>query len=211
MSKADATLTHTLVLQTSATFVEGGDRVRALEGGADSYLVEPMEPEELIANIKALLRLRRAEERVRESERLLRMAASAARLGIWNIALSEGEPLSARVFTQLQPALDPDVGQIAGDPERLQQVVWNLLINAVKFSQQGGQVQIRLHKVNSHAELIVSDSGCGIAPDFLPYVFEPFRQAEASTTRRHGGLASALRSSGSWWLHGGAVSRPAPA
>jgi len=74
--KSDATLSHTLVLQTSATFVEHGDRVRALEGGADSYLVEPVEPAELIANIKALLRLRRAEDKVRESERLLRLATT---------------------------------------------------------------------------------------------------------------------------------------
>jgi len=418
--KDDTTLAHTLVLQTSATFVERGDRVRALEGGADSYLVEPVEPEELIANIKALLRLRRAEDRVRESERLLRMAASAARLGIWNILLSEDEQLSAKLFTQpstlppgedlsdagepvqihpddfallervvrrtieehrpcdveyrviaksgavrwiasqatvlrndsgspmqvigvaqdvtdrklidiererllkreqaarleaeeatrlkddflatvshelrtplnaitgwvrllqtgslnqndiqrgletiqrnadsqtrlindlldvsgiisgklrldvrplaiiplieaaldtvrpaaeakgvvLLPALDPDVGQVAGDPERLQQVVWNLLINAVKFSQPHGEVQIRLHKVNSHAELIVSDSGCGIAPEFLPYVFHPFRQAEGATTRRHPGLGLGLAIVRHLVeLHGGAVSAASP-
>src|SRR6476660_8026005 len=85
--KADPALANVLVLQTSATFVEGGDRVRALEGGADSYLVEPVEPEELIANIKALLRLRRAEDKVRDSERLLRLATTAAKLDTWSIVL----------------------------------------------------------------------------------------------------------------------------
>ena len=83
------------MLQTSATFVEGGDRVRALDGGADSYLVEAVEPAELIANIDALLRLRRAEDRVRESERLLRLATTAAKLHTWSITLDEGQPLSA--------------------------------------------------------------------------------------------------------------------
>lgn len=414
--KADAALARTLVLQTSATFVEGGDRVRALEGGADSYLVQPAEPEELIANVKALLRLRRAEDRVRESERLLRLAASAARLGIWNVTIPENQQLSARLFTEpitlppgedlgeaskpvrihpddsvlleravqgaldeqracdveyrviagsghvhwiasratvlrdsaghpvqvigvaqdvterklvdiererllrreqsarleaeeatrlkdeflatvshelrtplnaitgwvrllqtgnlgqndvqrgletiqrnadsqtrlindlldvsriisgklrldvrplainsvieaavdtirpaadakgvvLQSSLAPDVGPIAGDPERLQQVVWNLLTNAVKFSQPNGYVEIRLQKVNSHAELIVSDGGSGIAPDFLPYVFHPFRQAEGATTRKHPGLGLGLAIVRHLVeLHGGVVS-----
>src|SRR3954449_7610132 len=92
--KSDAALSHTLVLQTSATFVEHGDRVRALEGGADSYLVEPVEPAELVANIKALLRLRHAEDKVRESERLLRLATTAAKLHTWSIMLEAPQPLS---------------------------------------------------------------------------------------------------------------------
>lgn len=83
------------MLQTSATFVDGSDRVRALEGGADSYMVEPVEPAEMIANINALLRLRCAEDKVRESGRLLRLATTAAKLHTWSITLAEGHPRSA--------------------------------------------------------------------------------------------------------------------
>ena len=67
---------------------------------------------------------------------------------------------------------------ISGDPERLQQVLWNLLSNAVKFTNRGGRVQVRLERVNSHVEVAVSDTGIGIAPEFLPHVFERFRQAD---------------------------------
>lgn len=77
---------------------------------------------------------------------------------------------------------------ISGDPDRLQQVVWNLVANAIKFTPKGGRVQLRLERVDSHLEITVSDSGKGIAPEFLPYVFDRFRQAEQTTTRTHGGL-----------------------
>jgi CheY-like chemotaxis protein len=97
--KSDPVLSRILVLQTSATFVQGGDGVRALDDGADSYLVEPVEPGELIANINALLRLRNAEEKVRESERLLRLATSAAGLITWSVALDKGAAPSAEAFT----------------------------------------------------------------------------------------------------------------
>jgi CheY-like chemotaxis protein len=75
---------------------------------------------------------------------------------------------------------------------RLQQVIWNLLTNAVKFTPKRGRVQVRLERVNSHVEIVVSDTGSGIRPDFLPHVFERFRQAEAGTTREKGGLGLGL-------------------
>ena len=81
---------------------------------------------------------------------------------------------------------------MSGDPGRLQQVVWNLVSNAVKFTPKKGRVQVRLERVNSHVEIVVSDTGMGIRPDFLPYVFERFRQAEAGTTRKTGGLGLGL-------------------
>jgi len=81
---------------------------------------------------------------------------------------------------------------ITGDAARLQQVVWNLLSNAVKFTREGGEVTVRLYKAPYHAGLSVSDNGIGIAPEFLPYVFDRFRQADGSSTRKHGGLGLGL-------------------
>jgi CheY-like chemotaxis protein/anti-sigma regulatory factor (Ser/Thr protein kinase) len=80
----------------------------------------------------------------------------------------------------------------AGDPDRLHQVVWNLLSNAVKFTPPGGTVRVSLRRVNDVDELVVSDTGIGIEPSFLPNVFDTFRQADASATRAHGGLGLGL-------------------
>jgi signal transduction histidine kinase len=84
------------------------------------------------------------------------------------------------------------IPQLAGDPTRLQQVVWNLLSNAIKFTGRGGLVTVQLTPLGSQVEVVVSDSGKGIAPEFLPHVFERFRQEDSSTTRRHGGLGLGL-------------------
>ncbi|HKQ78043.1 MAG TPA: PAS domain S-box protein [Blastocatellia bacterium] len=88
--------------------------------------------------------------------------------------------------------LSPEVGQITGDPIRLQQIVWNLLTNAVKFTPQGGQVQVRLERIDPHICITVSDTGRGIPAEFLPYVFDRFRQADTSSARRYGGLGLGL-------------------
>jgi PAS domain S-box-containing protein len=93
---------------------------------------------------------------------------------------------------RLQVVLDPLAGPVRGDPARLQQCFWNLLSNAIKFTPRGGRVQVSLERVNSHLEACVVDNGEGIKPEFLPHVFERFRQADASTTRRHGGLGLGL-------------------
>ena len=93
---------------------------------------------------------------------------------------------------RLQSVLDPRAGPITGDPDRLQQIVWNLLINAVKFTPKGGQIQVHLQRINSHVEIVVSDTGQGIAPDVLPVIFERFRQADSSSTRTHSGLGLGL-------------------
>src|SRR4030095_423695 len=89
-------------------------------------------------------------------------------------------------------SIDPDAGLVAGDPDRLQQIGWNLLSNAIKFTPQNGQINVELKQVDSHIELSVRDSGIGIEPDFLPHVFERFRQADSSTTRAYGGLGLGL-------------------
>lgn len=92
----------------------------------------------------------------------------------------------------LEWQFDPTVGVVMGDANRLQQLVWNLLGNAVKFTPIGGSVSLQLNRLDSYIEIRVSDTGVGIAPEFLPHVFERFRQADSSTTRSHGGLGLGL-------------------
>jgi signal transduction histidine kinase len=101
-------------------------------------------------------------------------------------------PAIAARSIELRTALDPEVGAVVGDAVRLQQVVWNLLSNAVKFTPEGGRVDVRLDRVDSHVEISISDTGSGIRPEFLPFVFEPFRQQDGSITRIHGGLGLGL-------------------
>ncbi|BCL37707.1 hybrid sensor histidine kinase/response regulator [Nostoc sp. MS1] len=86
----------------------------------------------------------------------------------------------------------PKIGQVMGDSARLQQVVWNLLSNAVKFTPNGGKIEVRLEKVNGYAQIVISDTGKGISLEFLPYVFDYFRQADSSSTRKFGGLGLGL-------------------
>ena len=93
---------------------------------------------------------------------------------------------------RLESIIDRGASPISGDPERLQQVVWNLLSNAVKFTNRGGKVRVRLERVDAHVELTVSDTGIGIAPEFLPHVFERFRQADSTMTRQRTGLGLGL-------------------
>ena len=101
-------------------------------------------------------------------------------------------PAAAAKSISLRAEFDPNVGPVMGDPRRLQQVVWNLLLNAVKFTPIGGEVRARLHREGAHARLIITDTGSGIRPDFLPYVFDRFRQGDQSTTRVYGGLGLGL-------------------
>ncbi|HKX30958.1 MAG TPA: ATP-binding protein [Blastocatellia bacterium] len=106
----------------------------------------------------------------------------------------------------IKEVLDATAGQVTGDPDRLQQVVWNLLSNAIKFTPAGGEVEIRLERVGSHARLSVRDFGCGIKPELLPHVFDRFRQGDASSTRRHAGLGLGLNLVRQLTeLHGGTV------
>ncbi|WP_088889510.1 PAS domain S-box protein [Leptolyngbya ohadii] len=112
---------------------------------------------------------------------------------------------------QIQTVFNPEVGQTNGDANRLQQVVWNLLSNAVKFTPRGGQVQVQLDRVGSNAQIRVSDTGQGISSNFLPYVFEYFRQADSSTTRQFGGLGLGLAIVRHLVeLHGGTVKAESP-
>jgi PAS domain S-box-containing protein len=115
----------------------------------------------------------------------------------------------AGVTIELQ--LDPAAGPIAADPARLQQVVWNLLVNAVKFTPRGGKVHVTLEQIDGQVQITVADSGVGIKPDFLPHIFDRFRQADGSTTRRYGGLGLGLSIVKHLVeLHGGAVQADSP-
>ncbi len=122
-------------------------------------------------------------------------------------ALDTVRPAAAAKGIRLDTALDPRATPIMGDPGRIQQVVWNLLVNAVKFTPKGGRVELRLRRVNSHIQIMVSDTGEGIAPDQVAHLFERFRQADTGPTRRHTGLGIGLSLVKHLVeLHGGTVS-----
>ncbi|MGF1974707.1 MAG: ATP-binding protein [Nostoc sp. CmiSLP01] len=111
----------------------------------------------------------------------------------------------------LQPVLEPNIGQVLGDPTRLQQVIWNLLSNAVKFTPQGGQINIHLQQLETVVQITISDTGKGIAADFLPYIFDYFRQADSTTTRKFGGLGLGLAIARHLVeLHGGTIEAESP-
>ncbi|WP_445248953.1 ATP-binding protein [Microcoleus sp. OTE_8_concoct_300] len=93
---------------------------------------------------------------------------------------------------QIETTFSPGIGMLIGDSGRLQQVIWNLLSNAVKFTPQGGQISVRLTQTGSYAQILVTDTGKGINPEFLPYVFEHFRQEDGAITRKFGGLGLGL-------------------
>ncbi len=114
-------------------------------------------------------------------------------------------PIDAKQI-RLRPTLDPAAGPVFGDPGRLQQVVWNLLSNAVKFTAKGGRVDVVLRRINSHVELIIQDSGIGIAAEMMQQIFERFRQVDGSPNRQHGGLGLGLAIVKELvTLHGGSV------
>lgn len=145
----------------------------------------------------------------------------AGKISLQNDALDLGElvqtavdgirPSAALKNIEMVALLEPATGLITGDAARLQQVLWNLLTNALKFTPANGRIEVRLQWLKSQAQITVADSGMGIAPEFLPHVFERFRQADGSTTREHGGLGLGLSIVRNLVeLHGGSVSVSSP-
>jgi PAS domain S-box-containing protein len=126
-------------------------------------------------------------------------------------AIETVTPAAAAKGIRLEKRLDMSAGLIAGDPERLQQVAWNLLSNAIKFTPKDGRVEVVLERVDSHVEIRVSDTGIGISPEFIPHLFERFRQGDARSTRSYGGLGLGLSIVKNLVeLHGGTVSARSP-
>lgn len=111
---------------------------------------------------------------------------------IISTALDAIRPTAEAKGIKISSRIEPHTGTVWGDPARLQQVMWNLLTNAVKFNLRGGTIDVRLERVNSHVRIVVHDTGQGISPEFLPFVFERFRQADGTITRAHGGLGLGL-------------------
>ena len=132
-------------------------------------------------------------------------------LPVIEAAIDTVRPAADAKNIRLQAVLDPAAGPVLGDSERLQQIVWNLLSNAIKFTPKQGRVQVCLQRINSHTEIVVVDSGQGISAEFLPYVFERFRQADGSITRSFGGLGLGLAIVRQLVeLHGGTVHAESP-
>ncbi len=113
-------------------------------------------------------------------------------ISIIEAAIETVSPAAEAKAIQISRDFDPEANLISGDPERLQQVSWNLLSNAVKFTPRNGRVGIRLERAGSHVRITVSDNGQGISPDFLPHVFDRFRQADQTAARSHTGLGLGL-------------------
>jgi signal transduction histidine kinase/CheY-like chemotaxis protein len=123
----------------------------------------------------------------------VRLDVQRTQLGsVVDAAVDAVGPAAAAKQLRLRKIIDPNAGTVIGDPARLQQIVWNLLSNAVKFTPKGGRVEVVVERVGSQIEITVSDSGIGVEPEFLPHLFERFRQADASTTRNFGGLGIGL-------------------
>lgn len=194
--------------------------LNAMLGWARILSTGPVDPEDLQEGLAAIDR--NAKMQVQIVDDLLdisRVISGNLRLDVQRVnllevivaAIATVMPAAEAKGVQIKKVLDPLAGQVSGDPARLQQVVWNLLTNAVKFTPKGGRVQVLLERVNSHIELSVNDSGIGIKPEFLPHVFERFRQEDSSTTRRHGGLGLGLAIVKQLTeLHGGSVRAKSP-
>jgi PAS domain S-box-containing protein len=126
-------------------------------------------------------------------------------------AMDAVRPATDAKEIRLQCAVDPGAAAITGDSDRLQQVIWNLLINAVKFTPKGGRVQVHLRRTDSHVEIVVSDTGQGISEGQLPYLFKRFHQADSTSTRSHTGLGLGLALVRHLVeLHGGKVTARSP-
>ncbi len=175
--------------------------LNAILGWAQVLRSEPPGPADLEQGLSTIERNARAQTQIIEDLLdMSRIISGKVRLDVMRIDLGSVleqsietvRPAAAAKGIRVLPMLDRGVGPVSGDPNRLQQVFWNLLSNAIKFTPRNGRVQVLLERINSHLEISFIDSGEGIQPEFLPHVFDRFRQQDASTTRQHGGLGLGL-------------------
>jgi PAS domain S-box-containing protein len=189
--------------------------LNAIMGWAQLLQRNPPTPEMLREGLEIVERNARIQNQlIGDLLDMSRIISGKVRLDVQRVDLA---PIITSVVDSLRPSaemrnlrinmvLDPVAGPVSGDPNRLQQVVWNLLNNAIKFTPKGGKIEVLLSRIDSHLEISVSDTGQGIKPEFLPHVFDRFRQADASTTREHGGLGLGLAISKQLVeLHGGQI------
>jgi signal transduction histidine kinase/CheY-like chemotaxis protein len=199
-----ATLSHEL--RTPLNAIYGWSQVLSLQPGANPEMVEGLDA--IQRNARAQTQL------IDDLLDMSRIVSGKIRLDVQQVdlgpvvhaAVGAVRPSADAKGISLRTIVDPLAGPVSGDPTRLQQVVWNLLSNAIKFTPKEGKVDVLLERVNSHLEITVHDTGAGIKPEFLPHVFERFRQADATMTRTHGGLGLGLSIVKSLVeLHGGSV------
>jgi signal transduction histidine kinase len=175
--------------------------LNSILGWAQVVRRAPRDEATLTQALEAIERGARAQTRLIEDLLdMSRIISGKLRLEVQTVALAPlveaavntVKPAAAAKDIRVEQVLDPVAGPVKGDPSRLQQIFWNLLSNAVKFTPKGGKVQVHLERIDSHVEVCVSDTGRGIAEEFLPFVFDRFRQADSSTTRRQSGLGLGL-------------------
>ena len=204
-----ATLSHEL--RTPLNAILGWALILRSGGGTREEMAEGLETIERNARVQAQI--------IEDLLDMSRIISGNIRLdvhrveveGVVRSALDTVRPAAEAKGIRIDVALQPIPATVSGDPARLQQICWNLLSNAIKFTPKGGRVAVHLARRDSHIEITVSDSGEGIRPEFLPHVFDRFRQADASTTRRHGGLGLGLAIVKQLVeLHGGTVEGRSP-
>jgi signal transduction histidine kinase len=179
-------------LRTPLTAIHGWARMLASGG---------VREEQKVTAIQSIERNARAQTRlVEDLLDMSRVVGGKLRLEVRDVSLPDVlrdavetvMPAADAKQIRIETVIDEGVGTIAGDTDRLQQVVWNLLSNAIKFTPPSGRVELRLARAGTEAAIVVRDSGAGISPEFLPHVFDRFRQEDAGTKRRFGGLGLGL-------------------
>ena len=199
-----ATLSHELrtplnaILGWAQILRRGGLEPAAVEQALETISRNALTQGQIVADILDMQRIAAGK---------LRLNLQALDLGpVIRRSIDTVSPAARAKEIEIQTVLDVSVGPVLGDEDRIQQVMWNLLSNAVKFTPKGGRVLVELLKINSHLELTVEDTGPGLAPEFIPFAFDRFRQADSSSTRRHGGLGLGLAIVRNLVeLHGGSV------
>ncbi len=211
---SDVCAGHSRVIpaESYTALINPDDRLRAITllqqkaRSLEAEIAERKEAEDALRAVKEELELQlEAREQLLIREHIARLAS------VINAAIDSAQLAADSRGIHLEVTLDPAASHISGDSSRLQQVFWNLLSNAIKFTPSGGRVEVRLERAGSNVQISVSDTGEGISSDFLPFIFDHFRQADGTSTRRHSGLGLGLAIVRHLVeLHGGTVHADSP-